>query len=132
MACIQIKTIELVFHMLDNDIRVFETITDGKSYYERRIDDTFKRLADIEAMIDSATTSVNGELSEFTNVDTRLRSRSNTLKQTLLRKLKNLKGLNWEREMRVAGFRDVEPKGDMVIRTVRRRNCGDKEVIVHD
>lgn len=137
---IEIKTIDLVFTMLGGDINVLKTFnergwTAGKKHYEERIEAIFKRLHEIEMMIDNVSNSVDKDIkfmetkAEADNSHVGYKHRMEKVKARFKSKLKHLSGLNWEYSIRSLGISEVTSDKDIVIKSVRR--VGD-DLVVHE
>jgi hypothetical protein len=141
---IESETLNLVFKLMESDVGILKLAMaknweNGKEHYKKRLDATFKGLKKVEVMIDNVTNSYNSDIEEYkkTGVTTmddgpdddentlvEIRRKITRVKSDLTNKLNNLKGVHWERDMRVAGYQDFEKDVDDTDTAMKRTDDG--------
>ena len=122
---IESETLNLVFKLLESDVGVLKMAVaknweTGAVHYRKRIQSSFTELDKVETMIDSVTSTFTKDIDDIkqdvvtkASPDgddgiTEIKKKMLNAKSRLRRKLSHLKGLSWERDMRVAGFQEYE------------------------
>lgn len=137
---IEMKTIEIVFNMLSNDIELLKMSVkskweEGHDHYHNKIKNTFTKLRDLDILIDKVienaqndidalVSSNTGQIDEIYEGD--VNEELISLRSTFDEKLKKLKELNFEREMRACGFSEYEDDSEFSIKSTRRLINGEK------
>ena len=141
---IESTTLELLFKNLEADVNLLKMATvrkweNGKEHYTNRINKTFDGLKHVESMIDSVTETFNKDIEHYkTGGDTvgmadaddddnsvvKIRKELLKIKRDMKTKLEKLKGIHWERDIRLSGFQDFELEPDLSDKATRREDDG--------
>ena len=144
---IESETLNLVFKLLESDVGVLKMAVaksweSGALHYKKRIKSTFSDLDKVESMIDSITSTFSKDIDDIKqdvitmaapdgdDGITEIKKKLINTKSRLRRKLSHLKGLSWERDMRVAGYKEFEVAPNEKDTATKRDNDG--KFYVHD
>lgn len=131
---IESKTLNLIFRMLDADIKLLifavkNSWKDGKEHYEKRLNIGIQELSNISTMIDSVIKTYSSDIDDykkvkntvFTMIDmddmndiNKLDRQVKNIKMQIETKIKKLESINWERDLRIAGFYEYNKRNDYV------------------
>ena len=141
MVDIEIKTIELVFGLLEADIETFDMSVakkwaNGEAHYRKRISVSLEKLREIDRMVDKVIAASHVTMKMLTSTDagaTEMRSSVLNLRSAITKKLTILKQHQFVKDMRVHGYSDynmpdskrtyvdMPDDGDEPLRAVGRR-----------
>jgi hypothetical protein len=135
---IEIDTIDLILELVNADIKLLDMAKSkkwerGTTYYQKRITMIFSRLEKIGGMIDNVAKNTSIEIEDYKRTcahegsSMSMRMQFNQVTTTLKTKLEKLKNLNFEKEMRVCGFKEFDDPTERLVKTVRRRGDGTRE-----
>lgn len=145
---IETETLNLIFELLKSDFDILKMAisrnwVSGVKHYKKRLNASFEKLHGVEKMIDSVKSTYNKDIEQFKTepgVPTssgaaddddnirKIQQQLKSIKKSMESKLKELKSIHWEREMRMAGFTDFDRDGEFHVDSIRRDRDGTLQI----
>ena len=139
---IESETLKIIFKSLEADVELLKMATvkkwtTGEEHYKKRIKTIFSGLKRVESMIDKVTETFQNDIDDYkdgtntaSNANTpdnyvlRVRQEMLHIKAGLRTKLNQLRSINWERDLRIAGFQEFETTPPDTLTATRRTDDG--------